>query len=186
MNSLSTNQKLLLSALVGFLVGAGAVFVWNTAQAPSSVPSPSSGAPEENENASEEESSAMEETNASESQQASPAAAVSESNGDRVTVADQPAGTVVAVASVNFSSAGWVAVHEDRNGELGNVLGAAWFPAGNSVGVVELLRGTAPGNVYHAVLYRDDGDKAFELDADAVIQTGGNPVQSTFTAGALN
>lgn len=97
-----------------------------------------------------------------------------------IAVDTQKAGDRVEVTMVTFSQTGWVAIHEDRDGKLGNVLGAARFEPGIHLGSVELLRPTESGKTYYAVLYADNGDRMFDLKTDAPMQTGGTPIQVTF------
>jgi len=80
----------------------------------------------------------------------------------------QQAGSMVTVESVTFPSVegGWVVVHEDNNGELGNALGAQRFGEGSWSGMVSLLRDTASDKTYRAVLYKDNGDGQFSLETD--------------------
>lgn len=103
------------------------------------------------------------------------------SGGNTVTVDDQMPGQTVSLKSVVFEEAGWVAVHEDREGKPGNILGAAWFPGGMSSGEVELLRATTDGGTYYAMLHKDDGDKKFDHTIDTPLTDGeGNPLMVKF------
>lgn len=83
-----------------------------------------------------------------------------------IVVADQNAGIEVHIKEVTLEKTGWIAIHESQNGSLGTVLGAQLFDAGKQSGIVDLLRGTAPGNIYYAVLHDEDGDRAFNLRKD--------------------
>lgn len=194
MNGLSINQKLIISALVGFVIGAGAVIVWNISQESDMDADNADAMMNEEESMMEDNttSSNMEDTltaSAGNTMQEKDTKPVVSSNGSNtVSVADQAAGMSVAVASVTFEKPSWVAIHEDVNGELGNVLGAAWYPAGVNTGVVELLRATIPGATYHAVLYSDDGDKEFELKGDPmIVDASKRAIMDTFmTASASN
>ncbi|HEX9608791.1 MAG TPA: hypothetical protein VGA06_01100, partial [Candidatus Paceibacterota bacterium] len=49
--------------------------------------------------------------------------AISRGN-DRVSADDQPAGSIVKLASVSLATSSWVAIHEDVAGNPGNILGA--------------------------------------------------------------
>ena len=72
-------------------------------------------------------------------------------------------------------------IHEGTASHVGNALGAARFDKGEHSGVVGLLRPTEPGVTYRAVLYRDNGDKEFNLDTDfPFLQDGNQPVLTTF------
>ena len=75
----------------------------------------------------------------------------------------------------------WVVIYENYNGQPGNVLGAGLFVAGRTSGVVDLLRGTLPGQTYFAGESRDDGDHMYSMDNDpAVRDANGNPVWIKF------
>ena len=100
-----------------------------------------------------------------------------------IVVRDQKAGVMVNVELVTLENTGWVVIHEDNNGVLGNALGAQLFLAGVNSGTVELLRGMEVGNTYYATIRQDDGDNAFDLTKDLLLSDGhGNPVQVKFTA----
>jgi hypothetical protein len=86
-----------------------------------------------------------------------------------ISVTDQAAGGVVYVTQMDLGESAWVAVREDAEGSLGNILGAAWYPEGKHSGVVELLRSTDQNTMYYVVLYQDDGDKAFDYKKDTLV-----------------
>lgn len=99
-----------------------------------------------------------------------------------ILVRDQKAGVTVDVELVTLENDGWVVIHEDVNGLLGNALGAQLFLAGVNSGIVELLRGTEAGKTYHAAIRQDDGDRAFDLTKDLLLSDRrGDPVQVSFT-----
>ena len=100
-----------------------------------------------------------------------------------ISVGNQPAGTTVAISKVVFEESGWVVIHEGTASHIGNALGAARFDAGEHSGTVKLLRATQPGQTYRAVLYRDNGDRTFNLDTDFPFLGNGNqPIIATFVA----
>lgn len=102
-----------------------------------------------------------------------------------LTVNDQASGATVVVAQVALEYDSWIAVHEDRNGTPGNVLGALWLPAGTKTdAVVELLRPTLEGGNYYAMLHEDIGsDHKFDVKIDKpVLDAKGMPVMAKFTA----
>ena len=102
---------------------------------------------------------------------------------DAIVVQNQKAGSSVVVDKAVFEEDGWIVIHEGTASHIGNALGAARFDKGeyNNI-VVELLRATKEGMVYRAVLYRDNGDKKFNLDTDfPFLQDGNQPVLTTFT-----
>jgi len=173
MDTLSTNHKILIASLVGFAVGAGAVLVWNVSRGGSVAP----------QNSSSFENNKTTEVLANANLNSQVATVVIVGASEHLAVNNQEAGNVVYVTTIVLEREGWVAVHEDINGSLGNVLGAAWFPKGTSSGSVELLRDTRVGGTYHAVLYTDDNDKIFELGEDAqLVNVEQEPVMDTFEA----
>lgn len=96
--------------------------------------------------------------------------------------ATQPAGFSVTLTKVSVARPTWVVVYEDRNGQLGNALGAAYVVPGRSVSTVELLRATTAGKTYIVGARVDDGDKVFSLQGDsAVLGTDGSYALARFT-----
>ena len=82
-----------------------------------------------------------------------------------------------------LSVSGWVAIHEDRLGALGNILGAQRFEPGIHLGEVELLRPMTSGSTYHAVIYQDFGDHGFNTSDDAPIKNAeGKIIEAVFKA----
>ncbi len=90
-------------------------------------------------------------------------------DGYSLSVIDQSSGNVVHVSQAVLAQEAWVAIREDMNGGLGNILGAHWYPTGTHTGSVELLRGTGSGSTYYAVVYVDDGDKIFDHKKDVLL-----------------
>ncbi|TSC78972.1 MAG: hypothetical protein G01um101433_32 [Parcubacteria group bacterium Gr01-1014_33] len=102
-----------------------------------------------------------------------------------VSVSDQVQGHTVKVESVSLEKTAWVVIHEDREGKPGNILGAHRFPAGSGSGEVELLRDTAEGKVYYAMIHTDDGDGTFDYKKDVPLAgSSGAPLMVKFTATA--
>jgi hypothetical protein len=100
-------------------------------------------------------------------------------SGESVEVADQAAGSIVALQSVTLVNTGWVAVRDNE----GRILGAARFDEGTHTGVVELLRNTVAGNSYQVLLYVDDGDREFDLHKDILVsEPDGRVAGATFVA----
>jgi hypothetical protein len=113
---------------------------------------------------------------------ASSTAAASSGTGS-LSVEDQPAGMSVVIGRAEITEGQWVVVHEDREGRLGNVLGAARFVGSAKSGAVELLRATRAGATYYAVIYADNGDGQFSLEADTPLRDASGSVKSvTFKA----
>jgi len=98
-----------------------------------------------------------------------------------VDVSNQPAGESVTIDEVMFDAASWVAVREATDGEMGNVLGAKWRPAGEWTNLdVSLLRATSPDEQYYVTIYRDNGDKEFQYAADTLVDVDGRTVYTSF------
>ena len=94
----------------------------------------------------------------------------------------QPAGVEVVVEKVILAKMAWVVVREDDGaGQPGKILGAQLFDAGVGVGRVELLRGTEAGKTYYALIYSDNGDRAFDPKLDSPLtDASGQSVMATF------
>ena len=101
-----------------------------------------------------------------------------------VLVEDQKPGSKVTIQSVTLGVNGWVVIHDDANGKPGHILGARRLNAGTYTGQsVELLKETAEGKVYYAMLHADDGDKQFDYRVDLPIKDEtGNQVMVRFVA----
>ena len=111
------------------------------------------------------------------------ASPVSENPGGILSIEDQLAGFTVSIANAQVGPDQWVVVAEDREGQVGNILGAARFVGGAQSGLVELLRATAPGKTYYGLIYKDDGDRIFSLEGDAPLRDAtGNLILVSFTA----
>ncbi len=166
MYTLSINQKILISAFVGFTIGIGTVLIWNI------------DTKVKNSEKYQKEEKVITKEERTLTKKGFP---VLSGETARVDIVNQEAGSYVRVSNVILEHSGWVAIHEDLNGKLGNVLGAYLFPEGVSRGSVELLRDTTPGNIYYAVLYSDNGDRAFELGVDSIlIDKDQQPIMATF------
>lgn len=88
----------------------------------------------------------------------------------KIVVSGQIPGEVVLISDVTMDEAGWVAVHDNNNGQPGNILGAYYLPAGTYTNqMVPLLRGVVDGNSYLVVIHQDDGDKVFDYKIDTPI-----------------
>ncbi|MBL7045539.1 MAG: hypothetical protein ISR99_00705 [Parcubacteria group bacterium] len=103
------------------------------------------------------------------------------SKNSAILVKNQPSGDSVAIDKVVLEEDGWVVIHEGTEGSIGNALGAVRLDAGEYSVSVELLRATIEGQIYRAVLYRDDGDREFSLDSDfPFMDSSGGPVVTMF------
>ena len=101
------------------------------------------------------------------------------SMGETVTISNQPAGRSVTISDMTIARKSWVAVKDTS----GSILGAALFAAGSTSGRVPLLRATRAGERYEALIYIDNGDKAFNLRKDLLVSAAdGSPVSTAFTA----
>ncbi len=104
---------------------------------------------------------------------------------DSIEVLDQKAGKSVTVARAKLSSVvSWVAVHEDINGELGNVLGARSVALGDQKNLfVPLLRSTMTGKEYSVGIYKDNGDLKFDRKTDTLLRAeDGEMIGASFVA----
>jgi len=98
-----------------------------------------------------------------------------------INASNQKAGDSVLVSKVVTNTEIWVAVREDVEGELGNILGARRIDAGTTENIVVLLlRSTVPDTKYHVVLYRENGDGVFDNKTDTLLETGGRIIESSF------
>lgn len=80
-------------------------------------------------------------------------------------VKDQFGTTTAVISRVYTDTPSWVVVREDINGNPGNILGASWVPAGETLNLtVELLRAATEGNTYHALVHTDDGNGGADFD----------------------
>ena len=90
---------------------------------------------------------------------------------DTLKVIDQEAGGSVLVSEMSLTESRWVVIHEDLDGEPGNILGARLFFEGDTEGEVSLLRNTSEGGKYYAILYmvaerEKDQDRRFDIVRD--------------------
>lgn len=99
-----------------------------------------------------------------------------------IVVEDQAAGASVLVSKVIAGQGSWLAVREDMDGALGNILGATYIEAGDYGDVtVPLRRGTESGNTYYVVLFGDNGDDIFNYTVDGMVQVDGELVLGSMT-----
>lgn len=168
--SYNQNFKLLGAFVVGAFVGSFSIWMW-TATQDALV-----------DKGSELESVIQEEIVEEQSVIAQDLGSIEKVQNNAIVVRDQEAGSVVVIEKANLEEDGWVVIHEGTASHIGNALGAARFDKGEHSGVVELLRSTELGGMYRAVLYRDNGDKEFNLDTDfPFLQSGNQPILTTFT-----
>jgi len=100
-----------------------------------------------------------------------------------IVVENQPAGDTVTVKQLALTQISWVAVHEEKDGATGAILGAGRFRPENSTGVIELVtRNTQPGKTYYVVVHTDDGDDTFNYRTDIPFVINGKQVMASFSA----
>ncbi len=176
MNNLTNNQKMIVTFLLGLLIGGGSAWLWLSPSGDTTEGLESEKMTGDTLEITGSEARKEGNTPALESVGASNGGIVVAGAGS-VRVADQAAGNSVAVAEAELPQEGWVAIHDDAGGAPGNILGAKRENAGSFSNItVELLRGTASQSVYFAVLHIDNGDRAFDprvdvpmLDRDGVM-----------------
>ena len=96
---------------------------------------------------------------------------------------DQPAGESVEVSSVAVTMPTWVAVHADRNGRPGNVLGARLVDSNTSGLVISLLRATQAQETYYVLLQEDNGNGSYDLyDDPELVSLAGELIADAFVA----
>lgn len=100
-----------------------------------------------------------------------------------LSVLDQKSGEAVVVDQAQLLGGGYIAIHEDKEGAPGAIIGkSAYIPEGGVGGLsVTLDRPSQVGEVLYAVLLGDNGDQilAPDVDAPATDQTG-NVIFSAF------
>lgn len=99
-----------------------------------------------------------------------------------LSVADQPASAVVNVSGLALSEIHWIGIYDDREGHPGFIMGAKRVHPGDTLATVELLRPTASGGKYYAVLLTDDGDDTFNRLQDIPPQSPDKVVMVSFAA----
>lgn len=103
---------------------------------------------------------------------------VNEKDRNRVVAISQEAGSLAVITEVQVEEPTWVAIHEDVDGKPANILGAQLFDAGVHSGTVALLRNTESGRTYHALLYKDNGDRVFDYVVDLPVESASETVVS--------
>jgi hypothetical protein len=99
-----------------------------------------------------------------------------------ISVADQPAAAVVNVSGLSLSEVHWIGIYDDRDGHPGFIMGAKRVHPGDTLATVELLRPTALGGKYYAVILTDDGDDTFNRLQDLPPQSPDKVVMVSFLA----
>ncbi len=99
----------------------------------------------------------------------------------KISVLNQVASASVKLDGATYPVAeGWVGVRDYQNGQLGALLGVVRFSEEQGLvpSVIILQRATKAGNEYAIVVYKENGDRQFNLAEDVQVET----VFSTFTA----
>ena len=171
----SASAKIISALIIGLIVGFVAGAFWQERRGGAARPSEEMAAVGAEKAKPEAKTEAKRETGMASAGDATRMA----SSSAAVLAGNQSAGSVVTVAQVVSAEPVWVAVREERNGGIGNILGARKVAAGtNGNVVVELLRPTKAGTRYLVVLHQDVGDPAFNYREDVLIPG----VQATFVA----
>ncbi len=169
-------QKTVVAFVSGLLIGG--LLVWAFGGSPK----------EENKEAVDEENTAAEVTETSTetleittNESNTPAAPEMVVGEGMLNVADQPAGSSVALEAATYpTEEGWIAVRVYTDEQMGSILGAARYSKEQGLipTSVELLAPTVAGRDYAVVFFSEDGNRTFNLDGDAQLETG----MTTFTA----
>ena len=104
-----------------------------------------------------------------------------------ITVSNQAPGKYAIVSSFTLEKNGWVAIHEDKAGKPGLILGAQNFKAGEykdqKVRIFVSPYTTIEGHTYYAMLHINDGKEGFQPKTDSpLLDDTGNPIMMKFIA----
>ncbi|MEX0931810.1 MAG: hypothetical protein WDZ88_03620 [Candidatus Paceibacterota bacterium] len=103
------------------------------------------------------------------------------SSGNRITITDQPPGSIVFISSATFAEGGFVVIYTNENGSLGKNIGAKYFRDGTGPGDIELSEPLFLGSEYFAVMHRDNGNRVFDSEVDsAYSQEDGSVISVKF------
>jgi len=104
---------------------------------------------------------------------------------NRVVMSDQYPGNVVYLNSAQFENPGWIVIQADNAGTPGKILGQTYFESGINPGKITLSSPMVDGGTYYAVMYSDNGDKAFNATSDLPLKdANGNIIMKVFHASA--
>ncbi len=102
-----------------------------------------------------------------------------------IIMSDQFPGNVVYLSSVQSNQPVWVAIHKDKAGQPGDIIGYAHFDAGVNPGKITLSESTVDGMTYYAMMHSDNGDATFDATKDAPLtDSNGNIIMRVFKASA--
>ncbi len=171
-NSIFGNQKMITSLIIAFLIGLFLGWTFSGERGEDEA------TPSVDENGIEEDVEGVIDEMISNEEEDLPQI----TEGEFLKVLDQEAGERVFVYEVSITEPRWVVIHENLNGEIGNILGARFFSEKESEGWVRLLRNTEPENTYYAALYQvdermKDRGRVFDMERDLpLIDEEGNRV----------
>jgi len=98
-----------------------------------------------------------------------------------IIMSDQYPGNVVYVSSVRLINAGWVVIHKDNKGEVGDIIGYVWVNEGVNPAKITLTSPIVDGGTYYAMLHSDNGDKVFNATTDLPLKdSNGNIILRIF------
>ncbi|MEY3784024.1 MAG: hypothetical protein RLZZ230_346 [Candidatus Parcubacteria bacterium] len=170
-------QKTLVAFVVGLLIGGMLVWAFSgpTADAPTTQKTDDKAA-EGTKNTEEGNKDFDTTTEAGKGQEASAVNALPKLQvGDgKVNVEDQKASKTIELSSATYPvSEGWIGVREYNDEKLGYILGVARFSEEQGLvpSEISLLRSTTAGRTYAIVIFKEDGDRKFNLAGDAQIDT---------------
>ncbi len=184
------SRKTVVAFVAGLLIGGLLVWLFSgspEAEAPERISNDTTAAVREAIDLGGEEVGQMTDKPENDTAALAPQTTPANPDGFTFSVANQSAGAAVSLGeSIQYPSAeGWIAVHEEVGGELGNVLGAARFDTalGLMPKSVELLRATEAGKTYRVVYYNESGDRAFSKREDTPLtRADGSLIEASFTA----
>lgn len=171
----NTSSKIVSALVIGIIIGFIAGTFWQERRLSAPV-SDNMATTEEEETAMVEEVSLSGDTETTASDQtAAVVSAISVESSSvvlaEIAASDQIAGDSAIVSILNISEPVWIAVRDNVDGKLGNILGAhKAFTAGDAE--VNLLRPTVAGASYRVVMYKDIGDASFNYKEDVLLEKG--------------
>ena len=172
-------QKTIVSFIVGLLIGG--LLVWAFSGPAVDAPNKSDDKQDKEEVMDEEKEEADAETSEETTTEAEAPVATLPVGDGKVEVANQAAGTSVALNSATYPvSEGWIGVRDYTDGQLGGLLGVVRFSESQGLvpSAVTLQRPTVAGKEYAVVVYTESGDRQFSLANDVQLDS----VFATFTA----
>lgn len=107
---------------------------------------------------------------------------------EEFTISTQIPGPVAIVDNLQMKQDGWIAVHDDTNGQPGKILGANYYKIGTYQNAkIPLLRSMEDGQSYILVLHTDNGDGYFDYKIDIPLLSDSGAISSQiFTTEALS